>query len=927
MPPWRKTFSRYLDWLDRSLVQRTAVHVTIGLMGIIGITALMSLGGTYYFVQEQQRQELEHKADGITEAFEHNLNGWQGAIASLARNKVMANALLDSRGRDQYLIPFLREYDLRIDEHLGLTLCDYLGQPLAAAGLGDPRCFREQLDYPSLLERSQPRSFVYRSESGHLELVVAAPVIYPNTGTAEGTLVGRLDLTTWFDSNSHIPAGYRAQLQQRGKRVIPASDEAAPHPPLAFRIPKLAAPLEQFGFQLVIGRQETASIAYLVTLFLAQGAIGMMLIPLGFLYARRAAQRISQPILALVSTAREIAGGEQNLRADTSRPDEIGQLARDFNRMVDFLEAARQHLESQVAERTAALSASERRERQRAQELATMFDAMPALVMYAPDPDCHRIQINQALRDLLPPGGHQASASLPLEALEPLGMRHFGTPLALQDLPLVKAAREGVSVLNFACDIPLTGGAIRHYLGNAIPLRQESQPVGAIAAFLDITPLRQAEQEVAEQEERYRRLFELMPEGLCVHDGDQVVMANTAMARLAGYEQPEELVGQHILSFIHIDDRRAINAMQLQLDSGLTQTHPLPMRLIRRDGSLVHVEISTSTLRLGGKKLVQTVVRDITRQREAEEQTRLAARVFEASQDGIFITDHHGLIISVNPAFTLRTGYTLADLLGKEPAMISSNPHDDNFYRAMWQALASEGRWESEIHNRHKNGELLVQWISISALRDGEGVLRHYIAVLSDISENKSSTTHMAYLAQHDFLTGLPNRVLLRDRLTQGISAASRDGKEMAVLFIDLDGFKQVNDHFGHAVGDELLMEVARRLQLELRDIDTVSRLGGDEFVVLLRDLGDISGARVVAAKLCQAIAEPYRIGALTIRAVSASIGVSRYPGDGDGIDVLLDRADQAMYRAKHRGKNTVVFYDAPLTESEARIPASPPAS
>jgi diguanylate cyclase (GGDEF)-like protein/PAS domain S-box-containing protein len=533
------------------------------------------------------------------------------------------------------------------------------------------------------------------------------------------------------------------------------------------------------------------------------------------------------------------------------------------------------------------------------------------------------MQINHALRDLLPQGEFKTSARLPLHALEPLGLRHFGTPLTPQDWPLVKAAREGVSVLNFACEIPLEGGRLMHLLGNAIPLWHEGQSAGAIAAFLDITPLRLAEQEVAEQEERYRRLFELMPEGLCVHDGDQAVMANSAMARLTGYERSEELVGQHILSFIHIDDRPAINAMQQQIDSGVTLTHPLPMRLIRRDGSLVHVEVSTSTLRLGGKKLVQTVVRDVTRQREAEEQTRLAARVFEASQDGIFITDNHGLIISVNPAFTQRTGYTIADLLGKDPGMISSGQHDDSFYRSMWQALAGEGHWESEIHNRHKNGELLAQWISISALRDEEGILRHYIAVLSDITEHKSSTSHMAYLAQHDFLTGLPNRILLRDRLNQGISAANRDRKEMAVLFIDLDGFKQVNDHFGHAVGDQLLKEVARRMQVQLRDIDTVSRLGGDEFVVLLRDLGGISGAAMVATKLCQTIAEPYRIGTLTISALSASIGVSRYPGDGDDIDALLDHADQAMYRAKHSGKNTVVFYDEALTGDEANPPTS----
>jgi len=912
----KKLPDRYLDWLHRSLVRRTAVRVTMGLLGIISITTLLSFVSTYYLVNEQYRQELELKADNIAEQFENSLNGWHDSISSLARNNVMANALLDSQGRDQYLVPFLREYDLHIDEHLGLTLCDYLGNPIAAAGLGAPNCFHKQVNYATLLENNQPHSFLRTNENRHLELILIFPVTYPITDTAEGALVGRLDLSTWFKNNRHIPPGYRAQLQQNGKSALPTTDGQSLHPPLRNRTPRLVTPMQQFGFQLQIGRQDSPPLASLIALFLIQGSIGLLLIPFGFFYAYRAARRISQPILSLVETARAISDGKQNLRADISRQDEIGQLALDFNRMVDFLEDARQNLETQVAERTAALSVSERRERQRAQELDAMFNAMPALVMYSADPDCRHVQINHALRDLLPHDENHARAALPLQMLEPLGLRHFGTPLALQDWPLVKAAQEGTSVLNFACEIPLADGHVRHFLGNAIPLRQGTQTMGAIAAFIDITLLRQAEEKVAEQEERYRRLFELMPEGLCVHDGERIEMVNSAMAHLAGYERPEELLGQHILSFIHVDDRPTLNLMHQQLASSSAKSRPISMRLIRRDGSFVHVEINATTLLLGDKKCVQSVLHDLTSQREAEEQTRLAARVFEASQDGIFITDHRGLIISVNPAFTRRTGYTITDLLGKDPGILSSGQHDDSFYRDMWQALASEGRWENEIHNRHKNGELLAQWISISALRDDEGAPRHYIAVLSDITESQSTTTHMAYLAQHDYLTGLPNRVLLRDRITQGLSAAARERKKLAVLFIDLDGFKQVNDIYGHAVGDQLLKDVGQRLQAHLRDVDTVSRLGGDEFVVLLRDLSDSTDATLVADKLCQSIAQPYPISSLDISSISASIGVALYPGDGDDIDVLLERADQAMYRAKNGGKNKVVFYAAQLVEA-----------
>jgi len=299
--------------------------------------------------------------------------------------------------------------------------------------------------------------------------------------------------------------------------------------------------------------------------------------------------------------------------------------------------------------------------------------------------------------------------------------------------------------------------------------------------------------------------------------------------------------------------------------------------------------------------------RDITERKWAEEQLRLTAKIFESSHDSIIITDTEGKIISSNPAFTEITGYSAAEVTGKNPRLLNSGRQGREFYEEMWRCIKQTGYWSGEVWNRRKDGAVYAGRLSINALRDEAGKVSHYIGVTSDITEHKAAQERIRNLAYFDQLTGLPNRSLLRDRINQLIASSQRDKHEFAVLFIDLDNFKNVNDSLGHHAGDLLLQSVAGRLRSSVREVDTVSRLGGDEFVVVLPEVG-ISGAQQVARKIIGQVASAYFIESHDLT-VTTSLGISIYPEDATDMENLLKHADTALYRAKAKGKNDFALF------------------
>jgi diguanylate cyclase (GGDEF)-like protein/PAS domain S-box-containing protein len=325
----------------------------------------------------------------------------------------------------------------------------------------------------------------------------------------------------------------------------------------------------------------------------------------------------------------------------------------------------------------------------------------------------------------------------------------------------------------------------------------------------------------------------------------------------------------------------------------------------------------------GGAITWYGAITDITEAKAMEDELRIAAATFEG-HEGIFITDADGVIIRVNHAFSVMTGYSAAEAIGRTPALLKSGRHDDEFYRRVWSALAQDGYWSGEIWNRRKSGELYAEWATFSVVKDGEGRVTHYVAAFSDITEQKQAEERIHRLAFYDPLTNLPNRRLCMDRLEQALVSAVRSGSFGALMFIDLDEFKRLNDQHGHIVGDELLQQAALRLSQSVRASDTVARLGGDEFVVMLEEVathaegvrGAAEQARAVATKILAQLAEPYRLeprgahcGPAVIHRCTASIGISLFDGDNPGRDELIRQADVAMYAAKAAGRNAIRFF------------------
>lgn len=294
--------------------------------------------------------------------------------------------------------------------------------------------------------------------------------------------------------------------------------------------------------------------------------------------------------------------------------------------------------------------------------------------------------------------------------------------------------------------------------------------------------------------------------------------------------------------------------------------------------------------------------------RLSQRNLHLAEKVIESSLEGIIVTNAEGIIESVNPAFTRLTGYTAEEVLGQTPAMLSSGRHDAQFYADMWRRIREEGHWQGEVWNRRKNGQVYPELLTIAAIQDEEGTLTHYAALFSDISELKDNEARIRNLAYYDPLTNLPNRRLFHDRLCVAIAHAHRSQTQLAVMFVDLDRFKRINDSLGHAVGDQLLKEVTLRLQAAVREDDTVARTGGDEFIILLTEITDIDHVVQVARRVIESMTRPIQLNGHEL-VVTCSLGISIYPDDDTDIDNLIQNADTAMYRAKETGRNSYQLY------------------
>lgn len=441
-----------------------------------------------------------------------------------------------------------------------------------------------------------------------------------------------------------------------------------------------------------------------------------------------------------------------------------------------------------------------------------------------------------------------------------------------------------------------------------------------IAVIEDIHARKLAEQALRQSENRLRILIERFPGGVLVEDGTRhITLVNQTFCTQFQIPAPAEaLIGfdcshsaqesQHLMREPGPFITRIDDILAARLPALGDAVHMRDGRVLERDYIPVLDEA-----RLVGHCWIY---RDITARMEAEERLRLAANVFTHADEGIIITDPQAHILDVNEAFTRITGYSREEALGRKPSFLSSGHHPASFYASLWATLHETGRWNGELWNRHKDGSVFIELLTISAVEDAHKHLTHYVGLFTDITSQKEQQRQLERLAHYDALTSLPNRVLLHDRLQNAILQTQRRPALLAVVYVDLDGFKAVNDAHGHAIGDQLLSTVATRMRQALRETDTIARLGGDEFVAVLVDLKDTDSSLALFNRMLGAASQPVLAGNLTLQ-VSASLGVTFYPqAEEVDADQLLRQADHAMYQAKIAGRNRFHIFDQELDRS-----------
>ena len=432
----------------------------------------------------------------------------------------------------------------------------------------------------------------------------------------------------------------------------------------------------------------------------------------------------------------------------------------------------------------------------------------------------------------------------------------------------------------------------------------------------DVTERKQAEDKLEASEARWRFALEGAQDG--VWEYDIITQENTVSKQICimlGLEVTEDSSMQRLNDWearLHPDcitsTAEAFNAILENKTNIYSVEHQVRCEgghyiwLLSR-GMVVSYTADKKPLRIVGTSS------DITLRKKAEEKLKLAASVFTHAREGIMITDADGAILEVNDTFSAITGYSYEEVLNRNPSMLKSGRQSDAFYKEMWAKLLTEGHWEGEVWNRRKNGEVYAELLTSSAVYDEQGEVSNYVALFTDVTLMKEHQDQLEHIAHYDLLTQLPNRVLLADRLAQAMMQSHRRHQSLAVVFIDLDGFKAVNDNHGHDVGDELLIIVSQRMNEALREGDTLSRIGGDEFVAILVDLDKEEDCKPVLERLLLAASSTVVISGIELR-VSASIGVTISPQDSADVDELMRHADQAMYIAKQSGKNRYHLFD-----------------
>jgi len=427
----------------------------------------------------------------------------------------------------------------------------------------------------------------------------------------------------------------------------------------------------------------------------------------------------------------------------------------------------------------------------------------------------------------------------------------------------------------------------------------------------EIKQRKKAEDSLRQSEAHFRTIFNEMPLGLARVDSltGTIYQVNPHYEQVVGRSK-DVLASIDWMSITHPDDiQKDLDNMAL-MNSGKTTGFNMNKRLIRSDGSIAWINMTVASMSVEDRSKPRhlVILEDITERKAVDDQLKLAETVYQNTTQAIMVSDADNLIVAVNPAFTNLTGYGIEDVKGKTPNILKSDRTQKKLYSEMWESITSTGKWYGEIWNKKKNGDEYAEHLIINTIFDGEGEVVNRVGLFSDITEQKLANEKIWKQANFDSLTQLPNRNMFGDRLSHEIKISQRTTKPLALLFLDLDRFKEVNDALGHDKGDQLLIEAANRIYNCVRDSDTVARLGGDEFTVILPELDDTLHVERIAQDIIETLNMPFILG-VEEAYVSASIGIALYPNDANKIDTLMKYADQAMYLAKGNGRNQFSFF------------------
>lgn len=602
-----------------------------------------------------------------------------------------------------------------------------------------------------------------------------------------------------------------------------------------------------------------------------------------------------KPLLEIRENINKVAKGEINVRVTQLPYDEVGDIGRSLNEMAEQL-IERTRL-SQELNRNLATSEKERRE-----ILENMQDTF-----YRTNVRGSLIEISKSIESLI---GYEIDEMVG----QNLSTFYWDPQIRFSFLKLLKENKGKLREYDIC---------LRHKNGREVWVitsaqyyyNQSGQIIGIEGVARDNTERRNTIQLLQESEDRLQILIRYSSDIFVLVNENCIQYFITPIAyKLTGYTF-EELRGS-IERVIHPDDLEKFYNSWTEMLSAPNNVVRIEYRHIHLTKEYIWVEaVCQNYLDEPTVRSVVMNIRDISERKQTEELMKEAQTVFESSAEAIMVTDSNGIIKIVNPAFVKTTGYELNEIIGQKTSILRSGVHDDNFYRQLWHDLIHVGKWEGEVWNRKKDGQIFPEWQSITAVYDNFGKIIEYISQFVDITKRKRDEEEIYYRANYDLLTELPNRNLLIERMNLAFREAKQDESILAVLFIDLDHFKEVNDTLGHLYGDELLKKTSIRLKNIISEEDTVARQGGDEFVIILKNIQYESDAENIAKKIIQSISEPFELDGNNVL-IGASIGITIYPKDGTDVLTLFRNADLAMYSAKLAGRNNYQYYNQILAHS-----------